>query len=633
MFTDVVGFTSLAQNNEQKAMTILSRHNELIRRSISRYSGREVKTIGDAFLIEFPSALDAVKCSFAVQQEIHEQNMAVRPEDRIQVRVGIHVGDVIYRDGDILGDAVNISSRIEPLASPGGVCISAQVFDQIRNKIEFPIVRMETQKLKNVNVSIDLYKIVMPWETAQTKHEILDPRRVAVLPFRNMSPDPNDEYFVDGMTEELITSLSNVKELTVIARTSVMQYKNVSKKITEIGSELNVGTLIEGSVRKASNRVRITVQMIDAQNDGHIWAQNYDRQLDDIFGIQSEIAERVARELRVQLVDTVKQRIETVPTQDTEVHNLYLKGKFFWNERSKESIKKAIAYFEQAIKKDPTFALGYAGLANCYQVIAKNGLDEFEPNYQKVKQNATKSLELEPDLAEAHTALAAYLHYYEHDLKRSDSEYRRALELNPSYSTAHQWYSHLLGQQGLALESIHELEKAIELDPFSLAINDNLASTYYFTGEYDKAIAVYKKIAEMAPNFDFSRRGLIEVYNRKKMFDEAMHEAEAFDAFLKRPIETKLLKAQVLAAASRKEEARKLLSEVETVYERENIGAYAIARVYFTLGEVDTGFKWLQKAYDEHDGNIMLIGIDLELENVREDPRYLDLMKKIRLAR
>ena len=302
MFTDIVGFTSLAQRDEDRAMRLLSEHNNLMRSILPKYSGREVKTIGDAFLIEFPSALDAVRSSVAIQKGMYERNSVLGASNRIQLRVGIHVGDVISKqDGDILGDAVNISSRIEQFATPGGICISEQVFAQVNNKVDLRFVRLESQKLKNVDLPMDLYRIVLPWEGESAKQDVvLDSRRVAVLPFKNMSPDPNDEYFADGLTEEVIASLSKVKELTVIARTSVMQYRAVSKRVTEIGRELNAGTLVEGSIRKAGNRIRVTVQMIDAQKDGHLWAQNYDRNLDDIFAIQTDIAERVTKELRIR---------------------------------------------------------------------------------------------------------------------------------------------------------------------------------------------------------------------------------------------------------------------------------------------------------------------------------------------
>ena len=233
--------------------------------------------------------------------------------------------------------------------------------------------------------------------------------------------------------------------------------------------------------------------MIDAQKDGHLWAQNYDRDLDDIFAIQSDIAERVATELRIHLVDSVKARLETEPTAKPEVYTLYLKGRFFWNERTKESIFRAIEYFELSIKKDPHFALGYSGLANCYQVIARNGLGEFAPNFLKVKEYTLKALELDPDLPEAHVALGAYLHYYEHDWKLSEPEYKRAIALKPSYATAHQWYSHVLAQQGRLPEALNEIRTAAELDPFSPVILENYGNGLYFIERVRKVVRITQK--------------------------------------------------------------------------------------------------------------------------------------------
>ncbi|MDA4129531.1 MAG: tetratricopeptide repeat protein [Thaumarchaeota archaeon] len=634
MFTDIVGFTALTQRDEGQAMRLLAQHNELMRTLIPKYSGREVKTIGDAFLVEFRSALEAVQCSVAMQRVMHERNMGLPSSDRLEIRVGIHVGDVISNtevDGDIFGDTVNISSRIEQFAPPGGVCLSEQVFAQVKNKVDFPLVRMESQKLKNVELPVDLYRVVMPWEVEPARESPLEPRRVAVLPFKNMSPDPNDEFFSDGLTEEVIASLSNVKELTVIARTSVMQYRAVSKKVTEIGRELNAGTLVEGSIRKAKNRIRVTVQMIDAQKDGHLWAQNYDRDLDDIFAIQSDIAERVTKELRIQLVDSIKVRLETEPTAKPEAYTLYIKGRFFWNERTKEAVLKAIEYFELSIKKDPSFALGYSGLANCYQVIARNGLGEYAPNFQKVKEYAVKALELDPDLPEAHAALGAYLHYYEHNWKQAEAEYTRAITLKPSYATAHQWYSHVLVQQGRLPEAFNEIFRAMELDPFSPVINENYGNWLLYNGEYKKAIEQFRKVLDMDPARDHSRGWIVQAFCSQKMFDEALQEAEAFEKAKKEPLEAKLWKAYCLATMSRKSEARNILSEVEARYQEENISPEKFAEVHFLLGEKESGFEWLERAYSSHDGNINMLLINREFDGVREDERFLDLLKRIGL--
>ena len=267
MFTDIVGFTSFAQRDEALALRLLEENNHLIQSVLPQYGGREVKTIGDAFLVEFASALQAVRCSVAIQEKMHERNQGIRSEEKIELRIGIHLGDIVESGTDILGDAVNVSSRIQPLAQPSGVCISQQVYDHVRNKLDFKMELIPGALLKNVNHQVNVYRILMPWQGTGSEESMeLDTRRIAVIPLKNMSPDPNDEYFADGMTEELITALSGVRELTVIARTSMMQYKSTPKRALEIGRDLRTGTLIEGSVRKAANKVRITIQLIYAKS-------------------------------------------------------------------------------------------------------------------------------------------------------------------------------------------------------------------------------------------------------------------------------------------------------------------------------------------------------------------------------
>jgi TolB-like protein/class 3 adenylate cyclase len=295
MLTDIVGYTALGQENESAALELLARHRELIRPLFSRHAGREVKTMGDAFLVEFASALEATLCAIDIQSTVHSRNL--ERGEKLQVRIGIHVGDVMHQEGDVLGDTVNVASRIEPLAQAGGVCISGQVFDHVKNKVSYPFVRLEAGRLKNVNDSVEVYRIVLPWEGQVSKVIELDTRRIAILPFSNMSPDPNDEYFADGITEEVISTASAITGLTLIARASVMRYKGMTKGIEEIGKELQVGTVLEGSVRKAGSRLRIGVQLIDVQSQGHLWAETYDRDFGDVFAVQSDIAKQVANAL------------------------------------------------------------------------------------------------------------------------------------------------------------------------------------------------------------------------------------------------------------------------------------------------------------------------------------------------
>ncbi len=300
MFSDIVGFTSLAQRNEARSIELLQQHRNTIRPFFPRHNGKEIKTMGDAFLVEFASALEAVRCAFDIQQSFHGLNSNRSTDTKILLRIGIHLGDVIHSENDVYGDAVNVASRIEPLAEPGGVCVSEQVYDQVMNKFEFPMASLGKQELKNVRLPIEVYKIVLPWERQAPGEPSLDRRRIAVMPFANFSPDSKDEYFADGMTEEIISTLSRIAGLKVISRTSIMRYKGAGKSVDEIAREINVGSLLEGSVRKASDDLRISAQLIDARSDEHVWSQNYDKKLENVFVIQREIAQSVAEALRVE---------------------------------------------------------------------------------------------------------------------------------------------------------------------------------------------------------------------------------------------------------------------------------------------------------------------------------------------
>jgi adenylate cyclase len=636
MLTDMVGYTALAQASEAQALSRLEEHRAILRPAFLRHNGNEVKTMGDAFLVEFPSALEAVQCSIDIQNQMHDRNARAPASEQIQLRIGVHVGDVVHRGGDILGDAVNVSSRIEPLAQAGGVCISEQAYDHVRNKLDLPLEKIEQKNLKNVSLPIDVYRIVMPWELEDKKAEEgapeSDPRRLAVLPMKNMSPDPNDEYFADGMTEELITTLSAVTGLTVIARTSVMQYKNAPKRIAEIGRELNVGTLIEGSVRKSGDKVRITTQLIRAKDEGHLWAQSYDKKLDDIFTVQSEVAQKVAEALKIRFAEEEKRRIERGATRNAEAYTLYLKGMFHWNKRTLLAEKKAVGFFEEAVRVDPTFALGYAGLAHCYQVMAANYEDDPMTCYPKAKEYALKALSLDSDLAEAHTVLAAELVAYERDLTRSEEEFKRAIELDPNYPTAHQWYSQVLGFQRRQSEALREISKALELSPLSLIINTNMVDGCYYAKQFDRGIELSKKVIDMDPTFAFIYPSLILIYLAKSMHVEALQAAETYSK-LAEPADAKLVYANVYAHAGNFYESRRLLSELEGEHKEHHISPYSIALVRFQLGDNDKGFELLERAYRDHDRYLFAMAIDPELDGVRSDPRYLSMLERIGLAK
>ena len=366
MFTDLVGYSAITSADEGAALKLLEEHRAVLQRAFRRHGGVVVKTMGDGLLVEFASAVEAVNAAAEGQEELHRLNEG--REQKAQVRMGIHVGDVIHSGGDILGDAVNVAARLEPLAEPGGVCITKQVVDQIERKVKYRLVKIGVRELKNIRYPVELYKVEVASGVSQTESSALDPRRIAILPLTNLSADPNDKYFADGMTEELISTVSRIAELSVISRTSVMRYRDTTAPIREIGRELSAGTVLEGSIRKAGNKVRITTQLIDSQNDRHLWAQSYDRELTDIFAVQGDIAEKVAEALRVKLVPVEKAAVEKKPTASAEAFTLYLKGRYSWNERTEEGVEKAARYFKDALAKDPKFALGHTGLSDCYLI-------------------------------------------------------------------------------------------------------------------------------------------------------------------------------------------------------------------------------------------------------------------------
>jgi adenylate cyclase len=326
MFTDMVGSTALAQANEVEALRLRDEQQVLIRRLVPAHHGREIKSLGDGFLVEFDSALHAVQCAIAIQQAVRER---IDPEEvpPLRLRIGIHLGDVEVRGTDIVGDSVNVASRIESLAEPGGICVTEPVFGQVHNKVALRLEKIGPAALKGVQFPVSVYRVALPREgDGDVPPSGVSPG-LAVLPFSNISPDPNDAYFADGLTEELITVLSQMGGLRVIARTSVASYKSTTKGVAQIGSELRVSSLLEGSVRKAGTRLRVTAQLIDVGSEGHLWAKSYDRELDDIFAVQSELAHEVAEALKVELRASESARMEHRPSVRTDSYLAYLKGR------------------------------------------------------------------------------------------------------------------------------------------------------------------------------------------------------------------------------------------------------------------------------------------------------------------
>jgi adenylate cyclase len=633
MFTDMVGYTSLGQRNESLSLALAEEQRKLLRPIFARHNGREVKTMGDGFLVEFPSALEAVRCAYDVQRATREFNISLSDEKRVHLRVGVHLGDVVESGGDISGDAVNVASRIEALAEDGGVCLSQQVYDHIQNKFELPLVSLGSRLLMNVSVPIELYKIVMPWiHDEGVTSPRSEQRRIAVLPFANFSPDPNDEYFADGMTEEIISTVSRVNGLQVISRTSVMGYKGTNKRANEIGRELRVGSLLEGSVRKSGSRMRITVQLINVGEDQPLWSQSYDRELNDIFALQSDIAKQVADSLSLRIRPEEAKLIEKRPTQDVEAYELYLKGRHQWNKRTKEGLHRAIEHFQRAVERDPVFALAYSGMADCYVVLPGYDPQPQLESFRKAKEFSIKALELDDTLAEAHTSLALSLSSYEWDWKGAEREYSRAIELNPNYSTAHQWYgTHLIWYTGRFEEGIKELRRAADLDPLSPIIGMGLAQAYAYASRWDDAIIQSKMVLDLLPNFWPAQNVLMLAYRGKSMYTEAISEGIGALGMVPIDIWVKIELGLTYGTAGMQEEATRILGEVLDLQKKEYVPPVAFIHLYFSVGEMDKMYDWMQRAYDQHDISIPQRRWDPDFAKIRAEPRFTDLMKKVGL--
>ena len=631
MFTDIVGYTSLTQKDESSTLQALEKHRSLVRPLFTSHGGREVKTIGDAFLVEFQSALNAVLCSIAIQQTMHDRKIATG--EMISLRIGIHVGDVVEKGGDILGDAVNTASRIEPLAEPGGICISDEVYRQVRNKSDLHFVSLGEKSLKNMGTPIQVYSVRMPWgqQTLPSMAAPLSPSNIAILPFANFSPDPNDEYFADGITDEIISAVAGISGLSVISRTSVMGYKGTTKNVKEIGRELEVGSVLEGSFKKAGNKIRVTTQLIDVARDRHLWAQNYDRNLDDIFEVQSDVAKQIADALRVRILSPEKERIEKKPTESTTAYTLYLKGRYLWSKRGIENVKKAREYFELAVHEDPNFALGYVGQADCCLIFRDWWLD-LEANLEKAKTMVVRALELDPGLAEAHTTEGLLL-MDQYNLRQAEEEYRTAIGLKPSYATAHHWYFLLLLAQVRWDEALEQIEKAVELDPLSPVINFNNGFYYYAKGDYGKALELFKKVVAMDPDYPAVHAHMVYLYGRMKMYNDMRREAAVVVELLQGSysrIRT-LMDALLAFLEDDKQTLRRLLPELEAHVQEPGGSAGDVAANYFCLGESGKGFEWLERAYSRRE-DLSGIKWDRAWDGIRTDPRYLDLLKRLGLS-
>ncbi len=528
---DIAGYSVLMGADEARTVSDLKGHQAVVLPMVGEFGGRIIDTAGDGILAEFSSVVNAVECAAAIQRTMAERNTAVDPACRIQFRIGVNLGDVIYDDSRIFGDGINIAARLEGIAEPGGICVSAKVHDEIDGKMDFAYQDLGEQQLKNIARPVRAYGIRLNGAPAQTPSGPAAPAQpaddrpsIAVLPFTNMSGDPEQEYFSDGITEDIITDLSKVAGLTVIARNSSFTYKGRAVDVRTVGRELAVRSVLEGSIRRAGQRVRITAQLIDTTSGGHVWADRYDRDLTDIFAVQDDVTHRIVEALKVSLSPADKARLSDGETSDIAAYDCFLRGREFMLAKDKnlETFKQATDYFRKALEIDPNYSQAYACLGFAYMFDYQNRWSKDpDASLPLAEEYARQAIIKDAKEPLAH-CVASFCASYEKDLDRAKTEIDIALSLNPNLALAHNIRGTLRTYSGEPLLAIPEIEQAMRLDPaLSPQFLHFLGQAYLLAGKYETAAALLRQRILVVSNTDFSRALLASALGHLGELDEA----------------------------------------------------------------------------------------------------------------
>jgi predicted ATPase/TolB-like protein/Tfp pilus assembly protein PilF len=628
-FADIVGFTALSARDERSAMTLVSLLQLCARRAVGHCGGRLVKFIGDEAMAEFNSTDASVRA--ALELKVDFQTLAAQRAVPAMLRIGVHVGDVVSAEGDIYGDGVNTASRIQREARPGQVLVSEDVWRQLRRRPEFILEDSGERELRGLEGKVRLYAVELAdeGETDSARREqptVPDSWAIAVLPFVDISPGHDNEYFSDGMTEELIHSLSRVDGLRVASRTSSYTFKGKPSGIDDIAEALNVNVVLEGSVRKAGNRVRVTPILVDTTNGYQLWTDTFEREIEDVFDLQETISGAIVDALQVKL--GAPDRITREHTSDSAAYDDYLKGRYHWNRHTPEDFKKSIEHYERAIAADPEYALAWAGLADSYITMGAVFLGRPKDLYPRAREAARKALELDPRLSPAQAALAEVQLRYEWDWQAAETGFRRALALDPGNADARYRYGNFLRDMGRFDEAIVEIRRAQGIDPYSQPISAAVAGVFYHAKRYDEAIEECERALQRQPGFYNASFYLALCYLQKGMPEEAVRHLERVRGLAGfRGAIAGLVVGY--AAAGRTDESRVLLEELRGMAEKGEASAYLVALGYLELGDLDETFRWFDMALEERTSWFTSLRVDPRFDRLHDDPRFQRLLARI----
>jgi TolB-like protein/Flp pilus assembly protein TadD len=643
MFTDIVGYSALMSKDEPAAMNALSKNREIQKIALEKFYGKFIKEIGDGTLNIFQSSWDAVRCAAFIQSRT--QN-----ESDFFLRIGITIGDIVLSENDVFGDGVNIASRIQALCEPGGIWLSERVFEDIKNKPGMKAECIGKKALKNIDQPVKIYSIAKECfhpsshlfldpdefrsdkkETGQASVSPVRATSVAVMPFTDLSPERDQDYFCEGMAEEIINALTQLDDLRVAARTSAFSFKGKNLDIREIGRKLNVDKVVEGSVRKSGTRLRITIQLINVEDGYHIWSSQFDREMQDIFAIQDEISLIIAERLKVKLIKAEREKILKRFTRDPEAYDLFLKGRYHWYRRYEGGFLKGIGFFQQAIEKDPLYALAYIGIADSYCAMGIFSYISPAEAYSKAKAAVKKALEIDPELAEAHASLGWIKMFYDWDWKGAESEFLQAIRLYPDYAPAHIWYGMFLTIKGRFDESLREMKKAQELEPLESLYNTMVGWSYYMARRFDDTIEILQKVIDTDPNFMIAYWYLAGSYLGIHRLDDAIIAAQKLVRLSGGALFALASLGVAYSSAGMKQEMLNVLKQMQEVSKHHYQSPHNMALAQLGTGDQDKLLDYLEQAYSERESMMVFLAVTPIFDNVRNEPRYQELLRKMGL--
>jgi adenylate cyclase len=667
LFTDIVGSTTIMRRDEASAIIIAKKYAEVLRLSIQSHRGNILNDYGDGSLCTFNSTSEALHCA-------EEMQLKFRQGTIVPLRIGLHVGEIFFEDGKVFGDGVNVASRIQSLGSANTILFSKEVFDKIRNQPEFKTVSLGWFEFKNIDEPIEVYalansglvvpekkdltgKLKEPSKKTGWKKKIVfsmlamilvlasffifhrlkgksgyygTGKSVVVLPFENYTKDPGQETLINGITEEIITQLAKISELKVIGKTSSVLYKKSKKPLDQIGEILGVAAYLEGSVYEVGNRVRIRTRLIDAETQENIWANDYDRDLNDIFSMQSEVAEDIAKQLHVKLTHDQQNMINKSATDNIEAYKFYRKGRYFWDKRTKESFDSAEDYYDRAIALDPDYALAYSGKADLY-IYNQKGLTQLEA-IPIAKVYINKALSLDSTLSEAMTTLGFIQSNFDYDWAQAKSTLLKALSINMNYPTAHLFYGNVLQYSGEnTQQGIREIKKALSLDPLSTNLNYVLGRNFYYAREYDSAYEQLRKTLALDAKFSLARGNLVYVLLALKRYPEAFALIDQLDtnASSKTRYIPGTVRAYAHAVTGNTSLAHSELAK--SLKETPDQSTFFLAQMEVVFGNYNLAMDKLEEGFKSHDIWMWIMKLDPSFDPIRNEPRFKELMRKMGL--